>query len=64
MWKDLPFLVKVIIPPSHSPAPPIPFPHSLLTLLIPATPLLVKDGVIFSIDTIKSKASPNYQAVL
>jgi len=27
-------------------------------------PFLVKDGVIFSIDTIKSKASPNYQAVL
>ena len=27
-------------------------------------PFLVRDGVIFSIDTIKSKAAPNYQAVL
>jgi len=27
-------------------------------------PFLVKDGIVFSIDTIKSKASPNYQTVL
>jgi hypothetical protein len=27
-------------------------------------PFLVKDGIVFSIDTIKSKARPNYQTVL
>ena len=75
MWKDLPFLVKARarparrVPPPTPPPPPAPQPSGRRCHLSqPHAPLpqprALQDGIVFSIDTIKSKARPNYQTVL
>ena len=73
MWKDLPFLVRVRRPraPKSLCISPVHLDGSMRRHDHPTTAIYLiwlclpwQDGVVFSVDTIKSKARPTYQNVL